>query len=119
MQPIVENSVKHGMNPYADPLHVMIRTYHTDSDNVIIVEDNGPGFEMTENSNPHTTLTNIRQRLELMCDGKMKITSRNGGGTKVMVTIPDRSQVLHTLEDYPQNNKTDKHKTDMISGIRT
>lgn len=48
LQPIVENAVKHGLNPDSDPLHVMIRTYYTDTDNVIIVEDNGPGFEAAE-----------------------------------------------------------------------
>ena len=51
--------------------------YHTDSDSVIIVEDNGPGFEIMDDSKSHTTLTNIRQRLELMCEGKMEIMPRN------------------------------------------
>ncbi|WP_031554837.1 sensor histidine kinase [Oribacterium sp. FC2011] len=98
LQPIVENAVKHGMNPYAGPLHVKIRTYHADSDSVIIVEDNGLGFEMTEDSKPYMTLTNIRQRLELMCEGKMEITTRDEGGTKVTITIPDNNKILS--EDY-------------------
>ena len=92
LQPIVENAVKHGMDPDSDPLHVTIRTYHKDSNSIIIVEDNGSGFEMTEKFNLHTTLTNIRQRLELMCEGKMEITSRDGSGTKVTITIPDNSK---------------------------
>ena len=91
LQPIAENAVKHGMNPYAGPLHVTIRTYHMNSAGVIIVEDNGPGFETAADSEPHTTLTNIRQRLELMCGGDLEITPRDGGGTVVRITIPDRS----------------------------
>jgi hypothetical protein len=89
LQPIVENAVKHGLNPDSDPLHVMIRTYHTDTDSVIIVEDNGAGFEMAEDFKPHAALENIRQRLELMCGGKLSITPRDGGGTVVTVTIPN------------------------------
>lgn len=90
LQPIVENAVKHGLNPDSDPLHVMIRTYYTDTDNVIIVEDNGPGFEAAEDSKPHAALENIRQRLELMCGGKLSIKPREGGGTLVTVTIPNQ-----------------------------
>ncbi len=88
LQPLAENAVKHGMNPYAGQLHVMIRTFHTDSASVIVVEDDGRGFDATEINESYTALTNIRQRLELMCDGKMEITPRAGGGTVVTVTIP-------------------------------
>ena len=90
LQPLAENAVKHGMNPYAGQLHVMVRTFHTDSASVIVVEDDGCGFDAAEINESYTTLTNIRQRLELMCDGKMEITPRAEGGTVVTVTIPDR-----------------------------
>lgn len=90
LQPLAENAVKHGMNPYTGPLHVKIRTYHMDSGSVIVVEDNGPGFDVAEISDSHTTLMNIRQRLELMCRGKMEIMPRDGGGTVVTIRIPDR-----------------------------
>ena len=94
LQPLAENAVKHGMNPYAGPLHVTIRTRHTDHACVITVEDDGPGFDPADHSEQHTTLTNIRQRLELMCNGKMEIRPREGGGTVVTVTIPDRQEGL-------------------------
>ncbi len=88
LQPIAENAVKHGMNPYAGPLHVMIRTFRTESASVIVVTDNGPGFDAAEINETHTTLMNIRQRLEMMCGGKMTIMPREGGGSVVKVTIP-------------------------------
>jgi LytS/YehU family sensor histidine kinase len=90
LQPIVENAVKHGMDPYSGALHISIRTRHTDSGTEIIVEDNGRGFDPSDESKPHTTLTNIRQRLEMMCGGSMSIMPRDSGGTVVTVTIPDR-----------------------------
>ncbi len=88
LQPIVENAVKHGMDPESDPLRVSIRTRKTDSGSEIIVEDNGSGFEPAEDSEPHHALENIRQRLEMMCGGKLAIMPREGGGTVVKVTIP-------------------------------
>ena len=90
MQPIVEDAVKHGMDPDSDPLHISIRTQHTDSGTEIIVQDNGSGFDPSDDSRPQTALDNIRQRLEMMCDGKLDLMSCDGGGTTVTVTIPDR-----------------------------
>ena len=62
----------------------------TDSGSEIVVEDSGPGFasDVPDDSEPHIALTNIRQRLEMMCGGKMTILPRDGGGTIVTVTIP-------------------------------
>ena len=88
LQPIVENSVKHGIDPYSGPLRISISTEHTDAGATITVEDNGPGFDPSENDTPHTALTNIQQRLEMMCGGTMTIMPREGGGTIVKITIP-------------------------------
>jgi len=92
LQPIAENAVKHGIDPYAGPLHITIRTCRADSASVITVEDDGPGFDESKLQESHTALTNIRQRLDLMCRGTLEIMPRDGGGTVVRVTIPDRSE---------------------------
>lgn len=88
LQPIVENAVKHGMDPDSEPLRISIRTRETNFGSEIIVEDNGTGFEVVDADKSHTALENIRQRLEIMCGGKMTIMPREGGGTIVKVTIP-------------------------------
>ena len=88
LQPLVENCVKHGMDPNADSFHIAVRTRQTEEGSVILVEDDGTGFELTHNSEPHVALSNIRQRLELMCGGTLTISLREGGGTVVRVTIP-------------------------------
>ena len=92
LQPIVENSVKHGRDPYAGSFHISIRTQKTDSGSEIIVEDNGRGFDPDETKDPGIALNNIRQRLEIMCGGSLTITPSEGGGTIVTVTIPDSSK---------------------------
>ena len=88
MQPLVENAVKHGMDPYAGPLHVSVRTRQTEVGAVITVEDDGKGFDPADDSGRHTTLTNIRQRLDMMCSGTMEIASHEGSGTRVTIRIP-------------------------------
>ena len=39
---------------------------------------------------PHTTLTNIRERLDMMCGGRLEISSGQGGGAVVKVLVPPR-----------------------------
>jgi len=87
LQPIVENSVKHGMDPdFAEPLRIFIKTEITNSENKITVSDNGPGFKMSIKPEPHMALDNIRFRLESI-GGQLTIDSGNNG-TKVVITVP-------------------------------
>ena len=90
LQPIVENAVKHGMDPESGPLHIVVRTRETESGNEILVEDDGTGFDPAGHSSPYTALENIQQRLEFMCKGELTIMPREGGGTIVKVIIPEQ-----------------------------
>ena len=91
LQPIVENAVKHGMNPYDGPLRIFIKTRHTDEGNIITVEDTGTGFGENDNNDPHIALANIKERLQMMCDGTLTISPRENGGTTVTVFIPNKA----------------------------
>ena len=96
LQPIAENAVKHGIDPYAGPLHISIRTRQTSDGCEITVENNGAGFDpAASNDEPHIALANIRQRLQMMCGGELTIAPRDGGGTVVTMTIqtPERESV--------------------------
>ena len=88
LQPIVENAVKHGMDPCSGPLRISIRTRRTDSGAEILVEDNGRGLSHADDSEPHIALKNIQHRLQMMCGGNMIIMPRESGGTVVRLTIP-------------------------------
>ena len=89
LQPLVENAVKHGMNPDGDPLHISVKTRQTKGGSEIIVENDGARYDPADDNEPHIALNNIRQRLETMCKGKLEITPHKEGGTTVKVTIPD------------------------------
>ncbi|MBR0513494.1 MAG: histidine kinase [Clostridia bacterium] len=90
LQPVVENAVKHGVDPEADPLHITVHTRKTDCGSEIIVTDTGPGYEPANDNEPHIALANIRERLKMMCGGELVISGRDGGGTAVTIVIPDR-----------------------------
>ena len=92
LQPIVENAVRHGMRACNDPIHISVITRKTDNASEVIVEDDGPGFDPVDDNEPHTALNNIRQRLGMMCRGKLTIAQREGGGTIVKVTIPIQNE---------------------------
>ena len=88
LQPLVENAVKHSLDPNGDPLHIYVRTQQTDKASAIIVENNGLDYQPSNDNEPHIALANIRQRLQIMCKGELTIATRKGGGTIVKVIIP-------------------------------
>ena len=90
LQPLVENAVKHGMDTDGKPLHILVKTRQTDDGSEITVENDGPDFVPADDDEPHIALNNIRQRIEMMCKGTLKITPRSGGGTVVTVAIPEK-----------------------------
>lgn len=88
LQPIVENAIKHCMDPDSEPLHILIKTSKTDTGSTIIVKDNGPGFDTKDVFNSNSALSNIKKRLRIMCHGTITIISNINEGTTVEVFIP-------------------------------
>lgn len=95
VQPIVENAVKHGILPKDDVGTVTIRTYETDLEYVIVVEDDGVGFDLEEIKNDglvHVGIENVSLRLKLVCNGSCEIKTQKGKGTVVTMHIPKTSE---------------------------
>jgi signal transduction histidine kinase len=74
--------------PRGGAIHVV--SYETDTDYCISVEDDGVGFDTSVfiDERKHVGLRNIRERLNVMVNGKLEIESTVGVGTKVLITIP-------------------------------
>ena len=98
LQPIVENAVKHGMDPELEPLFISISTRRQDGYAEIIVDDSGPGYQPADDNEPHIGLDNVRERLKMMCKGDLTISRRDCGGTIVTIRIPVQEDVHENVD---------------------
>lgn len=89
LQPVVENAVKHGMDPEIDRLNITIRTRRSENGYEIIVDNDGENYRPALNIDEGVGLPNVRERLKRMCGGELTVADREGGGTVVTIRIPD------------------------------
>lgn len=93
LQPIVENSIKHGIRGKNTPGHIIIGTYKVDNGYKIVIEDDGVGFDMNapvkEDGRSHVGMTNVKERLKRMCNASMNVESSPSNGCRTEIIIPD------------------------------
>lgn len=94
LQPVIENSLKHGLAPKVGGGKIQLRTSNRDGRLQIEIEDNGVGIP--EEKLPHVYvegigLSNVRDRLRVLygTDFRLQIHSREGHGTLVRIEIPE------------------------------
>lgn len=96
LQPLVENAVKHGITPKPEGGTVIISTYEEADCYVVLVCDDGLGFDVempAKDGKLHVGIENVKTRLEILCGGKLKIDSRAGKGTVAQILIPKEKRV--------------------------
>jgi two-component system LytT family sensor kinase len=94
LQPIVENSLKHGLAPKLEGGHIYIRTRSQDGRLVIEVEDNGIGIASLRLPQVYADgigISNVHERLRVLYgdDFRMEISSREGQGTLIRIEVPE------------------------------
>src|SRR5579862_8694705 len=94
LQPIVENSIKHGLAAKLDGGRITIRTFSADGHLVIEVEDNGAGIPEDRMSQVYVDgigISNVHERLRMLygADFRMDISSREGTGTRIRIEVPE------------------------------
>jgi two-component system LytT family sensor kinase len=94
LQPIVENSLKHGLSGKIEGGHIRIRTTLTDGRLLIEVEDNGVGIpeeRMPQVYADGIGISNVHERLKVLYGGdfRMEISSREGEGTRIVIDVPE------------------------------
>ena len=93
IQPIVENSIKHGIRGKNAPGHIKISTYKSDNGYKVIIEDDGVGFDMNmppkEDGRSHVGMINVKERLRQMCGATTEVESSPGNGCRTEITIPE------------------------------
>ena len=97
LQPIVENAVKHGICNKVEGGTIKISTEKKGKDHIIIISDNGIGFEMGKALNDgrtHVGIQNVKERLKTIVDAELEITSFIGIGTVVKIIIPGKKKYM-------------------------
>lgn len=95
LQPIVENSVKHGVLAREEGGTINITAKETADGYEITVKDDGVGFDpkaVAADHKNHIGIANVRERLEVMCGGTLKIESIPDVGTTAVITLPKNNE---------------------------
>jgi two-component system LytT family sensor kinase len=102
IQPIVENSLKHGLAPKLEGGKIQFRASNRDGRLHIEIEDNGVGI--SEEKMPHVYvegigLSNVRERLRVLygADFHLSIESRPGEGTVIRIDVPELVSTMATV----------------------
>jgi two-component system LytT family sensor kinase len=95
LQPLVENSIKHGLSAMVEGGSIYLRSRLSDSGLVIEVEDDGVGMAATQLVSASSRgagigMANISERLQVLYGdtASMTIDSHEGKGTLVRIRLP-------------------------------
>jgi sensor histidine kinase YesM len=93
LQPLVENSIKHAINPYSRPGRIMIRTHFDERTRILTltVGDDGPGAEPnTLGTSTGVGIRTLKRRLALEhgMHGTLAVATAPGAGFVVTMSIP-------------------------------
>jgi two-component system LytT family sensor kinase len=93
LQPLIENSIRHGISSKIDGGTVTLRTAHSGGRLSIEVEDDGVGIPEAELAgifNKGIGVTNVKERLKVLYnqDYRMLIDSQPGRGTRIQIELP-------------------------------
>ncbi len=97
LQSLVENAIKHGLEPKAEGGRLTVSAEIVHGKLVVTVADTGLGFGKADSAGTGIGLSNIRERLALLYGAKagLVMTETEGGGTSATITLP---YVVHASE---------------------
>jgi two-component system, LytTR family, sensor kinase len=92
LQPLVENAIRHGIAPRAEPGKLAIQARRENGCLHLAVVDDGPGLRLDKTVVQGIGLSNTRARLENLYGVSQRLDLVNvpGGGLRVAMTIPFR-----------------------------
>jgi sensor histidine kinase YesM len=94
IQPIVENCVKHGIQPKKNGGIINITCEQIDQKIALVVSDNGPGFSPEKTSLGYG-LRSVRERLDLLYQQNQSFKIETGNSTQIQILLP----IDHGLPD--------------------
>jgi len=87
IQPLVENSIKHGIAPALDGGTILVEAKETDGACVITVRDSGKGFQSTDDPGGFG-LRSIQDRLKLLYGKEATLEILQDGYSEIVVKLP-------------------------------
>ncbi len=96
LQPLVENSIKHGLRNSTAVISIKAKAVRNAENLSVLVEDDGSG--MTNAGSNGIGLENLKRRLEELYPGNHQLAAnpKPGGGFRVAVQIPFRDRLAVT-----------------------
>jgi sensor histidine kinase YesM len=90
LQPLVENAIKHGLEPKVGGGEVVVRARLHEGEIVLAVSDDGLGVTSAgPTGSTGIGLSNLRERLATLYGSRARLTLEDGGpGTRVTLTLP-------------------------------
>jgi two-component system LytT family sensor kinase len=96
LQPLVENAIKHGLEPKVEGGKILLRSRITEDRLILYIADDGIGMDpnqppgSTPTSNTGIGMTNVAERLKVLYGdvAEMSITSEYGIGTLITLELP-------------------------------
>lgn len=87
---LVENAVKHGIEPKKGPVEICVRVARSGGQLVLSVADDGVGFGGSGGSGSGVGLSNIRERLRHLYGeaAALSLTARREGGLEASIVLP-------------------------------
>src|SRR5258705_7223979 len=94
LQPLVENSIKHGLSRKVGAGTIVIRSWREHPRVMIEIDDDGMGFLLERLEQPMGSgigLANVRERLRVIYGATYQLTlaSEPGKGTRARIEIPE------------------------------
>ena len=94
LQPLVENSIKHGLSRKLGAGAITIRSHRDNGRAIIEVEDDGMGFVLDRLNQPMSSgigLANVRERLRVIYGTTyhLRLDSEPGKGTRAQIEVPE------------------------------
>jgi signal transduction histidine kinase len=92
LQPLVENAVRHGLGQSEEAVTIDVSASAQNGCLVLIVADDGPGFQTTDAEQTGIGLTNTRNRLARLYGDRAQLVTESTAphGARVTLTLPLR-----------------------------
>ena len=106
LQPIIENSIRHGLSSKVDGGMIRVRSSLADGKLHLVVEDDGIGIPETRLATLFEQgigVSNVNERLKVLFgqDYRMWIDSKPGEGTRTGIEIPELQVVAEEGQEVP------------------